>query len=384
MKGGIGLKQNQWDSFRRVVFTDGMLLRADSLQAQQAYEDEKRRMISRNFFGWGVVYGLTAALDGERVALSGGLALDRDGREIYVPQDVWVSLDALFPGGRRPGSWRLCLEYAERPEGYTELWEPGESSPGSAPQFMLESFSLQARKTENEGDICVGVLRAEPQASGWNWGFTPVTTPFHAAGEEPRKLPEVAMGSLLFDLRERPGPGGVYYSREISHGLGPGEVFVTLAAKGWQDGRACMLTGDIELFGAQLRYGAKAFPERGTFQAALRCGEAISRHVRLEWRAERIGGQRLPEAPARKRFELEPQIVHLRPCQQARFFPVEGGAHWRGPCRFRVLEAHGGSITPEGWYSAPAREGVYRVQVSRRFPEDSATAYVVVGGDERL
>lgn len=277
------------EPFRRTVFTDGMLLCAGDLQAQQAYDSGKRHLLSRTFFGWGVVYGLSLKLEKDCVVLSPGLALDREGREIYVPHTAAIGLDGLFrEGKRRPGDWRVFLEYGEKyPQERTELTLPDPSMPGSAPACVVESFDLRVEETDVEKGVLLGRLCIRHKQGGWECDLKPLAEGFHHAlypGSDTGG--RVSTGSLMFDLRQRPSRHGVYYSREISHGLGPGEVFVTLAVKGWQEGDACLLTGDIGLFGAQIRCAAKAFPDRGTFIAAVSCGEAISRHVRLEWRAE--------------------------------------------------------------------------------------------------
>lgn len=400
------------NAFYRPRFTDGMLLCADDLEARGAYEDGKRRLLSRAFFGHGVVYGLRARQSGDRLILSAGLALDRMGREIYLPEAVVVELAALFGAeGPREGTWKICLEYAESAARRTELTLPDPGRPGSAPDRVLESFRLSAKAADEEL-ICVALLRTEKRGGVWTIVSVTPAGSFTPARAVPQAcMPTTAAGEIVIDLRQRPARNGVYYSSEIAHGLGPGKVFVRLAVRGWQEGRECLLTGDLGLFGAQIRCAAKAFPERGTFVAAVHCSEAISRYLRVGWRAERAGpadrgwssgapadspanaevwkeavkpdgplrwSEPLPAERMAESFQLKPSIVCLRPGARMRFEPVPKGAY-----NFRVCEKDGGFITSDGWYTAPERAGRFRVAArSMERPYEEAVSTVLVRDEE--
>jgi hypothetical protein len=64
---------------------------------------------------------------------------------------------------------------------------------------------------------------------------------------------------------------------------------------------------------------------------------------------------------------------------QAELNQPEGARFLRQPVTWMILEPGGGTITPEGLYTAPAAAGTYHVKVQREdFPGLSATATVLV------
>ncbi|MBX9718164.1 MAG: hypothetical protein K2X36_04895, partial [Microbacteriaceae bacterium] len=125
----------QCRSGTRNQFFPGRLMKAGELRLEQAYGIDRRRLLNRALYGWGVVYGL--ALERRAPATPGapppkvlrvgrGLALDRYGREIVVAEGV--ELDATNTFRRRrdadcrpesieklpPGRYLLAAHYAER------------------------------------------------------------------------------------------------------------------------------------------------------------------------------------------------------------------------------------------------------------------------------
>lgn len=404
------------NAFSRPRFTDGMLLCAADLEAQSAYEDGKRRLLNRAFFGHGVVYGLRVRQSGDSVIISAGLALDRMGREIYLPEAVIAKLSALFGAeGPQAGTWKICLEYAENTVGQKELALPDPAHPGSAPDRVLESFRLSAKATD-EQSICIALLQTEKRDGVWKIvSVTPAGSFLPARAVPQAGARTSASGEIVINLRQRPAGNGIYYSPEIAHGLGSGKVFVILAVRGWQDGSECLVTGDLGLFGAQIRCAAKAFPERGTFVAAVQCSEAISQYLRVEWYAERAGltdsggaagapadfpanaevckgtvkpdgllrWSEIPvEPPLAERiaepFRLRPTIVRLRPWEQVRFEPVPKGKY-----SFCVCEKGGGFVTADGWYTAPGQMGIFHVAAqSMELPGEKVISTVLVRDGE--
>jgi hypothetical protein len=106
--------------FERNNYFNGKTLSARDLAAEQAYLNEKRRLINRSILGWGIVCGLHVCLEGDCLEIDPGLALDCCGRELLVcdkamlhPRDVADALgvDPSTAGDGIP--WALCLEYRE-------------------------------------------------------------------------------------------------------------------------------------------------------------------------------------------------------------------------------------------------------------------------------
>jgi hypothetical protein len=90
-----------------------------------------------------------------------------------------------------------------------------------------------------------------------------------------------------------------------------------------------------------------------------------------------------PAEPFTPAISLRPVAVSLRvgatQAFQAEINYPEGVRYMRQPIAWRVVEAEGGTITPAGLYTAPAKPGTFHVEVKREdFPERSATATVTV------
>src|SRR5512134_1475545 len=80
----------------------GRLLTASDLALEQSYHIAARRRLTLLAMGTGVANGLRASLQpGGRVLISPGLAIDRFGREIVVPEAVELRLDTEHGGLRR-------------------------------------------------------------------------------------------------------------------------------------------------------------------------------------------------------------------------------------------------------------------------------------------
>lgn len=119
----------------------GKRLTADSLRVEQEYQIDRRRLLNRAVFGWGVVYGyeVVAAPASDcherpasgRLRIGAGLALDCCGRELVQVGKQAIALDDVFVVdangkqlprdkvfGETPGKpqqcWLLSVHYAEK------------------------------------------------------------------------------------------------------------------------------------------------------------------------------------------------------------------------------------------------------------------------------
>jgi hypothetical protein len=126
---GLGLR-NQ--------YFDGKRLTTASFSLEQTYGIEHRHLLNRAIHGWGLVYGY--AIDSEtahnsyeaasKLKVSPGLVLDRCGRELYLPDDIALSIRdvmVLDENGMpvddpsvafrcecaKDECWQLCAHYAE-------------------------------------------------------------------------------------------------------------------------------------------------------------------------------------------------------------------------------------------------------------------------------
>ena len=82
---------------KRPNYFAGQILSADDLRAEQQYLIGTRRRLNRALHGWGIATGLTVTIAADAapasVVVEPGLALDRDGRELYLATATAVEIE---------------------------------------------------------------------------------------------------------------------------------------------------------------------------------------------------------------------------------------------------------------------------------------------------
>ncbi|MDR0433515.1 MAG: hypothetical protein LBH21_00460 [Gracilibacteraceae bacterium] len=216
------------------------------------------------------------------------------------------------------------------------------------------------------------------------------------AGPPPRD-PYYAAGVCEIPLGASPRKGEVFFSDEIMHGLGSGNVHVNVGfdyiVEAGREGRPEKMSiyGDAELFAGEnpqiafARTAVKIYPERGSFVIAA----ALTRPtnfavIALRWMAVRLpfgDDKLLPRRTADMSIAaLTPTIV--LGMRETHFFAV--AFKNLEPCTltYELTERNSGQITADGVYTAPAREGVYEIRIScADIPTVSTYAYAVVKKD---
>jgi len=125
-------QQTEPVAFERVNYFDGQVLTAQDFEDEQGYYREKRRLHNRLLHGWGVVCGLGVSLQGEEIRIEPGLALDCQGNEIVVRDQV----TARLPEAGRDRY--VVVEYVERLSKYVPA--PGASEP--QPSRVTEGYRI--------------------------------------------------------------------------------------------------------------------------------------------------------------------------------------------------------------------------------------------------
>jgi hypothetical protein len=114
-------------------YFDGKRLTTDSFRVEQRYFLDRRRLLNRALFGWGVVYGFPVTVTSGKLKIGPGLALDPCGRELLatgtklalddlaVLDEKWTPLqrERRF-SDHAPGErfcWLLSAHYAEQSTG---------------------------------------------------------------------------------------------------------------------------------------------------------------------------------------------------------------------------------------------------------------------------
>lgn len=204
----------------------------------------------------------------------------------------------------------------------------------------------------------------------------------------------IAEGVLEIPLEARGKKGRVYYSEEVVHGLGNGNVHVlagiadTAETAGTRPRIRTVTYGESSLFSEQdvaetwVETAVRVFRDRGTFQVAVRVkGEQRTVLLTVPWTAFKV-----PEShenmdnERREKMYITPQTptVRMKP-KEKHYFGVD--FHNMNPARviYHLVDEKGGTIEPDGIYTAAAVPGVYEIQIYCEVQKDISTyAYAVV------
>lgn len=187
---------------------------------------------------------------------------------------------------------------------------------------------------------------------------------------------QLAQGMVNIVMPDGGREGHCYYSQEIAHGLGIGNVQIHLE----------VIRGDYSFSGSedifdQQEKGVEAASRlsraAGTFVIGIRalyylkCSE-----VQVSWTALR----RRDSNSIRKgepRVYIKPGLVNLKVRQDVKLEAVcvnlsEPDLEWN------TVGADGGMVETEGTYHAPGRPGVYEVQCRERATGAAASVFIVV------
>jgi hypothetical protein len=99
----------------RLNYFNGQRLAAADFRSEQAHHDGMRRVLNRSLYSAGVVAGLDVEIDPadrSRVKVRRGFAFDHLGREIFLPQDVFMP--ALGGAGGASGGTLVAVSYREQ------------------------------------------------------------------------------------------------------------------------------------------------------------------------------------------------------------------------------------------------------------------------------
>lgn len=208
-----------------------------------------------------------------------------------------------------------------------------------------------------------------------------------------QREPLFATGLCEIPLGRQVRSGTVCYSDEIMHGLGKGDVHVSLgfeyltddpktnqAARNVIYGNAALFpTEQVSIPRAEL--AVKVMSDRGSFMVAARLlEETPNAMLMLRWMAHKIpaAGDKLESDNKSKRISAMPPTIVMG-TRDSRFFNVR--FHNMEPCTltYTLTEKGSGEITPDGVYTAPSREGVYEIRIAcTDDPLISTYAYAVV------
>lgn len=208
----------------------------------------------------------------------------------------------------------------------------------------------------------------------------------HAGTEKERvhtDAPQIATGEVILDLGIGGTAGQKFFTDEITHGLGLGNVQIVLGEAGSvkEDTGAVYGAGDIFDDAAhplKAELAARTDMKKGTFTIGLRLLETTTtRQVKVYWTALKDRKESLYDREERELF-IKPDMVYLKLRETYYFEAVFTGAADKR-VNWSVKEAEGGTIDSNGMYTAPNVPGIFEVIAeSPAYQGVKASAFVVV------
>jgi hypothetical protein len=209
--------------------------------------------------------------------------------------------------------------------------------------------------------------------------------------------PLYSTGLCEIPLGAGPRKGEVFFSDEIMHGLGEGNIYVDVGFEYIvEEGREASaerhtIYGDPELFerdNPKLAYAStavKVYAERGSFIIAASLTKPTNYAVMsLRWIAVKlpVGDDRLlPRKTAGLSISaLTPTVV--LGMRETHYFAVSFKNMEPCTLSYELTEKNSGEISADGIYTAPSKEGVYEIRIfCADMPTVSTYAYAVVKKD---
>ena len=199
---------------------------------------------------------------------------------------------------------------------------------------------------------------------------------------------QTSHGVVEIPLTGGPRVNGRYYSEEIPHGLGIGNVNVTLAVEFDDDGERCQLIGNNEVFSSKtlksappwVEAAAVLYPERGTMVIGIWLHDTVEgRSIKVHYYAERA--ERDTDRIIEKQnvsVAIIPEITRVTKLEQVKLKAVVTGSDDKS-VTWIVKEKNGGEIDKNGVYKAPEAKGTYEV-IARSVadPDIQASAFIIV------
>lgn len=195
-------------------------------------------------------------------------------------------------------------------------------------------------------------------------------------GEKGKSQWQLAQGVAVVAMPDGGREGHCYYSQEIAHGLGLGNVQIHLE----------VIADDYSFSGAEDIFPQQEKPveaasrlsrSNGTFVIGVRALDNIRRReIQVAWTAlrRRRGNEIQKDEP---RIYIKPSLANLKVHQDIRLEAV--CVNMDAPdLEWRAEEREGGLIDGNGTYHAPGRPGVFEVTCRDRHSGTAASVFIIV------
>ena len=189
---------------------------------------------------------------------------------------------------------------------------------------------------------------------------------------------KVASGIVEIPIGSRARAGEVYYSGEIMHGLGIGNVYVEVGQEKMENNgitganTKCTIYGNASLFknnkkaGPETETAVKVLNDKGSFVVASRFSKDFDCiMLTYRWVAIKLSssGEENDGVSQNQWIEAETPTMVLGTGESS-FIGVKFHNMDKCSIEYEVVEKNGGEVTIDGIYTAPNKEGVYEIRVS--------------------
>lgn len=182
--------------------------------------------------------------------------------------------------------------------------------------------------------------------------------------------------------------GARYFSDEVPHNLGFGDVAVQLAIEFDEDGDTRLYFGEAEVFRSRngnksvpaVKLGAILYPERGTIQVGVwLMDEVETANLRVRFFASKMpSGEDVIKQRSRISVRLVPEVQRIKVRERIHLKAVVSGTDDKRVI-WSVKDAKGGTVDKDGLYQAPDVKGTYEiVATSEADPSFKASTFAIV------
>lgn len=214
------------------------------------------------------------------------------------------------------------------------------------------------------------------------------------SGNKKAELANISTGTLEIPLGRNAREGDIRYSGEITHGLGPGNIYVDIGYSFVSDNpdmganQKSTIYGNPDLFSyssqrlADVETAVKVLNEKGTFVVAARLLRSVEYLVlTFRWVAIRFpsGDEiELTEDYYDKSISVDNPTV-IMGTKESHFFGVRFNNMKAVSVTYELTAPGSGEISSDGIYTAPTKEGVYEIRIyCTDMPVICTYAYAIV------
>lgn len=211
-----------------------------------------------------------------------------------------------------------------------------------------------------------------------------------------REAHKMTTDTVRIELTNGGKAGRCYYSDYIEHGLGLGSVSLNMAVEekmiplsGIPEPEEQLIFGDFEVFDESEcissipghKLGAVLYPKEGRFKIGIKLNENTKlKHVNVRWWASKMAdliNEVVEDDPGQQvDISIKPNKLELKKGQKVQLKATIENSKNKN-VTWRILDQDGGKITQNGFYTAPNKRGVFKIEATS-VADFSRTATVIV------